>query len=138
MSIYIITGLVLAVAITAVAAARACRIRERRNRAAARRHVSTYIIKNLTQPTFTKAVNIVTDLVRRDGADIEVVYKDEVLFNGYTDRDGYGNGTPRFWYNKKVLDANGIKYRALWQIGNQTKGGKRNAGDRHRHRNLQQ
>ena len=50
------------------------------------------------------------DLVNSDGADIEVMYKDEVIFNGYIDRDDYGNDTPHFWYNKKILDAHNIKY----------------------------
>ena len=84
--------------------------REKSIREFRRRHVSTYVIKNLNQHTFTKAVNIVQDLVARDGADIEVIYNDEVIFNGYVGYDGELHGTPHFWYNKKVLDENGIEY----------------------------
>ena len=110
MSIYIAISIVVVLAIVAAVAAKAYQIRERSIREFNRRHVSTYIINRLTQQTFTKAVNIVMDLVKRDGADIEVIYNDEVIFNGYIDRNDYGNDTPLFWYNKRVLDANGIKY----------------------------
>lgn len=110
MSIYIIIGVVL-VALTIAAAAKVRQIRECRIKDSRRRHISTYILNRLTQQTFTKAVNIVTDLVERDGADIEVIYNDEVIFNGYMDySDEDLQSTPRFWYNKKVLDAHGIEY----------------------------
>ena len=108
---YIIIDIVLvALALIAIVAARAYKIRKRSIRDFNRRYVSTYILNRLTQQTFTKAVNIVMDLVNSDGADVEVIYKDEVIFNGYIDRDDYGNDTPHFWYNKKVLDAHNIKY----------------------------
>ena len=110
MSIYIIISIVAVLALAIAVAAKAYQIRERSIREFNRRHVSTYVINRLTQRTFTKAVNIVMDLVNSDGADIEVIYKDEVIFNGYIDRDDYGNDAPHFWYNKRVLDANGIKY----------------------------
>ena len=110
MNIFVIISIVVALALLAIAAAKIYQIRERSIREFNRRHVSTYIIKRLTQQAFTKAVNIVMDLVKRDGADIEVIYNDEVIFNGYIDRDDYGNDTPHFWYNKRILDANGIKY----------------------------
>lgn len=108
---YIIIGIVLvALILIAIAITRAYKIRERSIRYFHRRYVSTYILNRLTQQTFTKAVNIIMDLVNSDGADIEVIYKDEVIFNGYIDRDDNGNDAPHFWYNKRVLDANGIKY----------------------------
>lgn len=110
MSIYTIIGIIVVLALLAIVAAKAYQIREHHIRDFRCRHVGTYIIKRLTQQTFTKAVNIIMDLVEHDGADIEVIYNDEVIFNGYIDRDDYGNDTPHFWYNKKVLDANGIKY----------------------------
>lgn len=110
MSIYIIISIVAVLALAIAVAVKAYQIRERSIREFNRRHVSTYVINRLTQRTFTKAVNIVMDLVNSDGADIEVIYKDEVIFNGYIDRDDYGNDTPHFWYNKKVLDAHNIKY----------------------------
>lgn len=72
--------------------------------------VSRYIITRLTQQNFTKAVNIVMDLVQTDGADIEVIYNNQVIFNGYMDRDDRGIDRPHFFYNKKVLDENGIRY----------------------------
>jgi hypothetical protein len=50
------------------------------------------------------------DLVQTEGADIEVIYENQVIFNGYIDRDDNGNDRPHFWYNKEVLDANGIRY----------------------------
>ena len=71
---------------------------------------SRYIITRLTQQNFTKAVNIVMDLVQTDGADIEVIYNNQVIFNGYMDRDDRGIDRPHFFYNKKVLDENGIRY----------------------------
>lgn len=108
---YIIIGIVSAVlALIAIVFAKACQVRERRIRDFRRRHVSTYILNRLTQQAFTKAVNIVMDLVERDSADIEVIYNNEIVFNGYRDYDDNGNDTPHFWYNKKVLDAHGIKY----------------------------
>lgn len=110
MSIYIIIGIVIVLALLAIIAVRAYQIRERNIRDFRRRRVSTFIIKRLAQQTFTKAVNTIVDLVGRDGADIEVIYKDEVIFNGYIDCDDNGNNTPQFWYNKRVLDAYGIKY----------------------------
>ena len=72
---------------------------------------SRYIITRLTQQNFTKAVNIVMDLVQTEGADIEVIYGNQVIFNGYIDIDENGNSRPHFYYNKKVLDANGIIYK---------------------------
>lgn len=75
-----------------------------------RRHASTYRLNRLTQQSFNKAFNIVSDLVKNDGADIEVVYKDEVVFNGYVDRDDKLKDTPMFWYNKALLDKYGIEY----------------------------
>lgn len=110
MSIYIIISIVVSLALLVVAAAKIYQIRKGSVSDFRHRHVNTYIIKRLTQRTFTKAVNIVMDLVNSDGADIEVIYKDEVIFNGYIDRDDYGNDAPHFWYNKKVLDAHNIKY----------------------------
>ena len=108
---YIIIGIVLiALALIAIATVKAYQIRERSIRDFRRHYVSTYILKHLTQQTFTKMVNIVKGLVKHDGADIEVIYKGEVIFNGYIDMDDYGNDTPHFWYNKKVLDAHKIKY----------------------------
>lgn len=71
---------------------------------------SRYIITRLSQQNFTKAVNVVMDLVQTEGADIEVIYENQVIFNGYIDRDDNGNDRPHFWYNKEVLDANGIRY----------------------------
>jgi ABC-type glycerol-3-phosphate transport system substrate-binding protein len=51
------------------------------------------------------------DLVKSDGADIEVTYKDQVIFNGYMDIEAEtGKDTPHFWYNKVVLDKYGIEY----------------------------
>lgn len=72
---------------------------------------SRYIITRLTQQNFIKAVNIVMDLVQTEGADIEVIYDNQVIFNGYIDIDENGNNRPHFYYNKKVLDANGIIYK---------------------------
>lgn len=51
------------------------------------------------------------DLVQTEGADIEVIYDNQVIFNGYIDIDENGNNRPHFYYNKKVLDANGIIYK---------------------------
>lgn len=50
------------------------------------------------------------DLVRTDGADIEVIYDGQVIFNGYIDIVEDGKSAPCFWYNKKVLEAKGIIY----------------------------
>ena len=75
-----------------------------------RRHQSTYRLNRLNQQSFNKAFNIVADLVHSDGADIEVVYKDEVVFNGYIDRNDKLEETPMFWYNKALLDRYGIEY----------------------------
>ena len=72
---------------------------------------SRYIITRLTQQNFIKAVNIVMDLVQTEGADIEVIYDNQVIFNCYIDIDENGNNRPHFYYNKKVLDANGIIYK---------------------------
>ena len=72
---------------------------------------SRFIITRLTQQNFIKAVNIVMDLVQTEGADIEVIYDNQVIFNGYIDIDENGNNRPHFYYNKKVLDANGIIYK---------------------------
>ena len=71
---------------------------------------SYYRLNRLNQQTFTKAVNIVMDLVQTEGADIEVTYNGTTLFNGYMDRDDKGRNKPHFWYNKKVLDQNDIIY----------------------------
>lgn len=71
---------------------------------------NTYRLNRLTQQSFNKAFNIVSDLVKNDGADIEVIYKDEVVFNGYVDRDDKLKDTPMFWYNKALLDKYGIEY----------------------------
>ena len=110
MNIFVIISIVVALALLTIAAAKIYKIRKSSVSDFRRRHVSTYVINRLTQRTFTKAVNIVMDLVNSDGADIEVIYKGEVIFNGYIDRDDYGNDAPHFWYNKRVLDANGIEY----------------------------
>ena len=104
MNIFIIISIVVSLALLAVAAAKIYQIRERSISGFHRKHVSAYILNHLTQRTFTKAVNTVMDLVNNDGANIEVIYKEKVIFNGY------GNNTPHFWYNKKVLDAHNIKY----------------------------
>ena len=110
MNIFIIISIVVSLALLAVAAAKIYQIRERSISGFHRKHVSAYILNHLTQRTFTKALNTVMDLVNNDGANIEVIYKEKVIFNGYIDRDDYGNDTPHFWYNKKVLDAHNIKY----------------------------
>mgnify|MGYP006870182073 CR=1 FL=1 len=112
MSIIITIAIPLIVAVIVTALIMACRSRRRERSISQfnRQHTSRYILNRLNHQTFTKAVNIVMDLVNSDGTDIEVIYKDEVIFNGYIDRDDYGNDTPHFWYNKRVLDANGIKY----------------------------
>ena len=86
--------------------------RERRNsvREFNRRHASTYRLNRLNQQTFNKAFNIVSDLVKNDGADIEVMFDNQVVFNGYIDRDDKLKDTPMFWYNKALLDKYGIEY----------------------------
>lgn len=115
MTTTIITILIVsAVIISAIFAMqlRAERIRKKSIRDFNRRYTSHYNINRLTQQTFNKAVNIVMDLVKSDGADIEVTYKDQVIFNGYMDIEAEtGKDTPHFWYNKEVLDRYGIDYR---------------------------
>ncbi len=75
------------------------------------RYGSTYRLNRLTQQTFTKAVNIVMDLVKTEGADIEVIYDNQIIFSGYVDIDAEtGRDIPHFWYNKRVLNDNGIIY----------------------------
>ena len=102
--IFLIVAAVIAMAIYATRAAKSIRQFNRR-------YTSHYVIKHLTQQNFTKAVNIVMDLVKSDGADIEVTYKDQVIFNGYMDIEAEtGKDTPHFWYNKVVLDKYGIEY----------------------------
>lgn len=110
MTITIITILIVSAVI--ILAFYAIRIRKKSIRDFNRRYTSHYVIKHLTQQTFNKAVNIVMDLVKSDGADIEVTYKDQVIFNGYVDIEAEtGKDTPHFWYNKEVLDRYGIDYR---------------------------
>lgn len=110
MTITIITILIVSAVI--ILAFYATRIRKKSIRDFNRRYTSHYVIKHLTQQTFNKAVNIVMDLVKSDGADIEVTYKDQVIFNGYVDIEAEtGKDTPHFWYNKEVLDRYGIDYR---------------------------
>lgn len=110
MTITIITILIVSAVI--ILAFYATRIRKKSIRDFNRRYTSRYVIKHLTQQTFNKAVNIVMDLVKSDGADIEVTYKDQVIFNGYMDIEAEtGKDTPHFWYNKEVLDRYGIDYR---------------------------
>lgn len=110
MTITIITILIVSAVI--ILAFYATRIRKKSIRDFNRRYTSHYVIKHLTQQTFNKAVNIVMDLVKSDGADIEVTYKDQVIFNGYIDIEAEtGKDTPHFWYNKEVLDRYGIDYR---------------------------
>lgn len=104
-----IIGILIAAAVIA-AAYFANRERRRSVREFNRRHASTYRLNRLTQQSFNKAFNIVSDLVKSDGADIEVVYKDEVVFNGYVDRNDKLEETPMFWYNKALLDKYGIEY----------------------------
>lgn len=109
MTITIITILIISAVI--ILAFYATRIRKKSIRDFNRRYTSHYVIKHLTQQTFNKAVNIVMDLVKSDGADIEVTYKDQVIFNGYIDIEAEtGKDTPHFWYNKEVLDRYGIDY----------------------------
>lgn len=103
--IFLIVAAVIATAIYATS------VRAKSIRQFNRRYTSHYVIKHLTQQNFTKAVNIVMDLVKSDGADIEVTYKDQVIFNGYMDIEAEtGKDTPHFWYNKVVLDKYGIEY----------------------------
>lgn len=103
--IFLIVAAVIAMAIYATS------VRTKSIRQFNRRYTSRYVIKHLTQQNFTKAVNIVMDLVKSDGADIEVTYKDQVIFNGYMDIEAEtGKDTPHFWYNKVVLDKYGIEY----------------------------
>lgn len=110
MTITIITILIVSAVI--ILAFYATRIRKKSIRDFNRRYTSHYVIKHLTQQTFNKAVNIVMDLVKSDGADIEVTYKDQVIFIGYIDIEAEtGKDTPHFWYNKEVLDRYGIDYR---------------------------
>lgn len=110
MTITIITILIVSAVI--ILAFYATRIRNKSIRDFNRRYTSHYVINHLTQQTFNKAVNIVMDLVKSDGADIEVTYKDQVIFNGYMDIEAEtGKDTPHFWYNKEVLDRYGIDYR---------------------------
>lgn len=85
-------------------------MRKRKAKDNSRRYVSRYILRRLTQHAFTKAVNITMDLVTRDGAEIEVIYDNQVILNGYIDIDEKGNDRPYFWYNKKVLDKHNIAY----------------------------
>ena len=103
--IFLIVAAVIAMAIYAT------KVRNKSIRQFNRRYTSHYVIKHLTQQNFTKAVNIVMDLVQTEGADIEVIYDNQVIFNGYIDIDENGNNRPHFYYNKKVLDANGIIYK---------------------------
>ncbi len=103
--IFLIVAAVIAMAIYAT------KVRNKSVRQFNRRYTSHYVIKHLTQQNFTKAVNIVMDLVKSDGADIEVTYKGQVIFNGYMDIEAEtGKDTPHFWYNKVVLDKYGIEY----------------------------
>lgn len=74
------------------------------------RHRSIYTIRQLTQQSFDKAVRIVSDIVKADGADIEVMYNGKIIFNGYIDICEDGKHRPHFWYNKDFLDKYGIKY----------------------------
>ena len=104
-----IIGILIAAAVIA-AVYFANRERRRSVREFNRRHASTYRLNRLNQQNFTRAVNIVMDLVQTDGADIEVIYNNQVIFNGYMDRDDRGIDRPHFFYNKKVLDENGIRY----------------------------
>jgi hypothetical protein len=103
--IFLMVAAVIAMAIYAT------RVRAKSIRQFNRRYTSLYRINHLSQQNFTKAVNIVMDLVKSDGADIEVIYKDKVLFNGYIDIEPEtGKDAPHFWYNKEVLDRYGIEY----------------------------
>ena len=85
------------------------RERRRNVREFNRRHASTYRLNRLNQQTFNKTFNIVSDLVKNDGADIEVMFDNQVVFNGYTDITELGD-QPQFWYNKALLDKYGIEY----------------------------
>lgn len=71
---------------------------------------SYYRLNRLNQQTFTKAVNIVMDLVQTECASIDVTYNGITLFSGYIDVDDRGIERPHFWYNKKVLNQNSIIY----------------------------
>lgn len=112
MSIIITIAIPLIVAVIVTALIMVCRSRRRERSISQfnRQHTSRYILNRLNQQTFTKAVNIVMDLVRTDGADIEVIYDGQVIFNGYIDIVEDGESAPCFWYNKKVLEAKGIIY----------------------------
>ena len=83
---------------------------EKADRKFIHRYRSTYRIKHLTQQSFNNAINIASDLVKNDGADIAVIYKDEIVFNGYQGIDDKLKDTPVFWYNEALLDEYGIEY----------------------------
>lgn len=108
MGIYIISG--IAVVLLLICAEKAYHKRQQGIKYIRRKYVSTYIINDLTQRTFTKAINTAKDLVKRRNVDIEIIYNNQVIFNGYIDITDDGNNAPCFWYNKKVLDENNIKY----------------------------
>jgi type II secretory pathway pseudopilin PulG len=103
-----IIGILIAAAVIA-AVYFANRERRRSVREFNRRHASTYRLNRLNQQTFNKAFNIVSDLVKNDGADIEVMFDNQVVFNGYIDITELGE-QPQFWYNKALLDKYGIEY----------------------------
>lgn len=107
MNICIIGGAILATIFFIVWAMRSRRKNVRQFNA---RHSSIYTIGHLTQQSFDKAVRIVSDIVKADGADIEVMYNGKIIFNGYIDICEDGKHRPHFWYNKNLLDEYGIKY----------------------------
>lgn len=107
MNICIIGGAILAAIFFIVWAMRSRRKNVRQFNA---RHSSIYTIGQLTQQSFDKAVRIVSDIVKADGADIEVMYNGKIIFNGYIDICEDGKRRPHFWYNKNLLDEYGIKY----------------------------
>lgn len=88
--------IILVVAAIIAAAYFAERRRAKAVRQHSRRYGSTCRLNRLTQQTFNKALNIVSDLVANDGADIQVVYEDEVVFNGYVDRNDQLESVPIF------------------------------------------
>lgn len=105
-----VTIIEILIAAAVIAAAYfANRERRRSVREFNRQHASTYRLNRLNQQTFNKAFNIVSDLVKNDGADIEVMFDNQVVFNGYTDITELGE-QPQFWYNKALLDKYGIEY----------------------------
>lgn len=103
---YIIIGIALIIIFTTIAAA----IRERSIRQFKRFRQDRYIIRSLTQISFDRAVKIVSEIVERTGEYIEIVHDGEVIVIAYFDICEDGEYRPIFWYNKKVLDENGIKH----------------------------